>query len=62
MGIVTARPVGYDSRIQKLTTAGTLPGIKGTDKIIKLLGKHSASAAWTLHGNPPVREMNFIIR
>jgi hypothetical protein len=51
--IVAAGPVGKDCRIQHLPAACALPGIKGTDKVIKLLGKHTAFAAWALHGNPP---------
>jgi hypothetical protein len=58
MGIVAAGPIGYDGRIQKFTTAGALPGVKGTYKVIELLGEHSTSAAWTLHGNPPVDDIN----
>jgi hypothetical protein len=53
MSIVVASPVGKDRRIQHLPTAGAFPGIKGTDKVIKLLSEHAALAAWTLHNNPP---------
>jgi hypothetical protein len=49
MGIVSAGPVGKDRWIQDFSTAGALPGIKGTDKIVKLLCEHAALAAWTLH-------------
>jgi hypothetical protein len=49
MGIVSAGPVGKDRWIQNLSTAGALPGIKGTDKIVKLLCEHAALAARTLH-------------
>ena len=49
MCIVSASPVGKDRWIQDLSTAGALPGIKGTDKIVELLSEHAALAAWTLH-------------
>jgi hypothetical protein len=53
MGIIAAGPIGKNRRVQHFPATGAFPGIKGTDKIIELLSKHSTFAAWTLHGNPP---------
>jgi hypothetical protein len=53
MSIVAAGSVGQDSRIQHFSAAGAFPGIKGTDKVIKLLCEHTTLAALTLHNNPP---------
>ncbi len=61
MCIVAASSVGEDRRVQQFPTAGAFPGIKRTDKVIKLLSKHTALAAWTLHGNPPVDVIAFLL-
>jgi hypothetical protein len=53
MSIVVPSPIGKYGGIQQFSTAGTLPGIERTDKIIKLLSEHAASATWTMHGIPP---------
>jgi hypothetical protein len=53
MGVVVPGPVGKNCGIQQLSAAGTLPGIERTNKIIKLLGKHTTFATWTMHGIPP---------
>ena len=49
LGVVVARPVHKDGRVQQLATAGAFPGIEGTDEIVELLSKHAAFASWTLH-------------
>jgi hypothetical protein len=53
MGVVVSGPVGKNGGIQHFSTACTLPGIKRTDKIIKLLSEHAAFATWTMHRIPP---------
>lgn len=49
-GVIIPGPIGKYGGIQQLTTTGAFPGIERSDKIIKLLGKHTASATWTVHG------------
>jgi hypothetical protein len=42
-------PVGQNGGIDYLSAAGALPGIKGPDKIVKLLGKHAAFTSGAFH-------------
>lgn len=51
--IIVFGPVCENGGIQKLSAAGAFPRVKRTDKIIELLRKHPALAAWTMHKSPP---------
>ena len=42
-------PVCQDGRIQDLTAAGALPGVKRPDEIVVFLGEHSTFAFWAFH-------------
>jgi hypothetical protein len=53
MCVVVPGPIGKNGGIQHFPAAGAFPGVKGADKIIELLGKHSAFAARTMHNTPP---------
>jgi len=53
MRILVPGPIGKNGGIKQFSAARAFPGIKGTDKIIEFLGKHTAFATWTLHGIPP---------
>jgi hypothetical protein len=61
MCVIAAGSVGEYCGIQHLSTAGAFPGIKGTDKVIKLLGEHAALTTWTLHSNPPDDEIAIML-
>ena len=53
MRVVISGPIGKNGGIQQFSATGAFPGVEGTDKIIKLLGKHTAFATRTMHGTPP---------
>jgi hypothetical protein len=57
MGVVIPGPIGKNGGIKQFSTAGAFPGIKRTDKIIKLLSEHATFATWTMHGIPPATEI-----
>jgi hypothetical protein len=61
MCVIAAGSVGEYCGIQHLSTTGAFPGIKGTDKVIKLLGEHAALTTWTLHSNPPNDEIAIML-
>jgi hypothetical protein len=58
MSVVVPGTIGKNGGIQQFPAAGALPGIERTDKIIKLLSKHSAFATWTMHSIPPATLIN----
>lgn len=52
MSVIVPGPIGKNSGIQHLSTAGALPGVERADKVIKLLSEHTAFATWTMHDIP----------
>jgi hypothetical protein len=54
VGVVTARPVNQNGRVEQFSAAGAFPGVERADEIVVFLCEHAASATWTLHTNLPL--------
>jgi hypothetical protein len=59
MRIVISGPIGKDGGIKQFSATGAFPGVKRTDKIVKLLGKHATFTTRTMHGIPPDYQNNY---